>query len=395
MPDINSAMSVYIAGQNTKRKHYTGIDQADAYGNTLGQTLMGGFQYNYLSKAHTITAGSEYLFDYINDEIQLYNYLIDQETNQFGVFVQDDWKISSKFTVLGGIRIDKHNMIDNAVFNPRVSLLYKPFDFTQIRAGYATGFRAPQAFDTDLHIAFAGGGVSIIQLDDDLIEETSESYSFSFNFDKPSQKYIYGFSMDVFYTRLNDTFILEDNGLDEQGNMILLKQNGGGSNVMGITLEGRINYNNFIELDLGLTFQQSQYDEPVQWSSEVEGTIDYMRTPNEYGFYTLNFSPTKRASVSLSGVYTGSMLVPHYGGSIGTTYDHVITSNTFFDQSIKLSYELPIKSIKQDLQFFGGVKNIFNSYQDDFDIGRYRDSNFVYGPARPRSIFFGIRLQTL
>ena len=395
MPKINSSTSIYIAGQNTKRKHYTGIDQADAYGNTLGQTFMGGFQYDYLSNSHTLTAGAEYVFDYVNDEIRLYNYLIDQKTNQLGVFVQDDWKISSKFSALLGVRMDKHNMVDKLVLNPRIGLLFKPFDFTQVRASYSSGFRAPQAFDTDLHIAFAGGGVSLIRLDDDLKEETSDSYSFSINYDRPSETYIYGFTIDAFHTLLHDAFVLEDNGLDDQPNMIMLKRNGGGSTVQGLTLEGRINYNNYIELDLGLTVQKSKYDEPVQWSSELEGTTEYLRTPHDYGYYTLDISPIDRFSMSLSGVYTGSMLVPHFGGAPDVPNDQVIKSRTFFDQGIKISYEFPVTSIKQGLQFFGGIKNLFNAYQRDFDIGRYRDSNFVYGPARPTTIFFGIRLQPL
>ena len=395
MPKINSSTSIYIAGQNTKRKHYTGIDQADAYGNTLGQTFMGGFQYDYLSNSHTLTAGAEYVFDYVNDEIRLYNYLIDQKTNQLGVFVQDDWKISSKFSALLGVRMDKHNMVDKLVLNPRIGLLFKPFDFTQVRASYSSGFRAPQAFDTDLHIAFAGGGVSLIRLDDDLKEETSDSYSFSINYDRPSETYIYGFTIDAFHTLLHDAFVLEDNGLDDQPNMIMLKRNGGGSTVQGLTLEGRINYNNYIELDLGLTVQKSKYDEPVQWSSELEGTTEYLRTPNDYGYYTLDISPIDRFSMSLSGVYTGSMLVPHFGGAPDVPNDQVIKSRTFFDQGIKISYEFPVTSIKQGLQFFGGIKNLFNAYQRDFDIGRYRDSNFVYGPGRPTTFFFGFRLQPL
>jgi outer membrane receptor for ferrienterochelin and colicins len=395
MPGINSSISVYLAGQNTNRIHYTGIDQADAYGNTLGNTFMGGFQYNYLSSAHTMTAGVEYVFDYVNDEIPLYNYLIDQETKQLGMFFQDDWKISPKFNLLAGIRMDKHNMVEELVLNPRISLLYKLMDFAQLRASYSTGYRAPQTFDTDLHIAFAGGGVSIIRLDPELTKETSESFSFSLNYDRPSEKYIYGFSIDGFYTKLRDAFVLEEIGSDDQGNMILQKRNSAGSIVRGVSLEGRVNFNSYVELDMGVTFQSSQYLEPVQWSSEMEGSTDYLRTPNDYGYYTLEFSPVDRIAISFSGVYTGSMKVPHFGGAPGVPLDHVITSKKFFDQGIKLSYELPVSSINQGLQFFGGVKNIFNSYQDDFDIGRYRDSNFVYGPARPRTYYLGIRLQTL
>ena len=395
IPNISSSVNVFFSGQNTRRKHYTGIDQADAYGNTLGQTMIGGFQYNYLSKSHTITFGTEYLFDYVHDEIPLYNYLIDQETNQLGIFAQDDWKISSKLKILAGLRMDHHNMVDDLVFNPRASLLYNPIDFTQLRVSYSTGFRAPQAFDTDLHIAFAGGGVSLIQLDPDLKRENSESYTFSINYDRPSEKYIYGLTIDAFHTRLHDTFILEDDGVDDQGNMILAKRNGGGSSVQGLSLEGRMNYNNYVEFDLGFTFQNSYYDDPVQWSSEIEGITDYLRTPNQYGYYTLNISPIDQLSISLSGVYTGGMLVPHFGGAPGVPNDEVIISNTFFDQGIKVSYDFPIESIKQGLQLFGGIKNILNDYQDDFDIGRYRDSNFVYGPGRPRSVFFGIRMQSL
>jgi outer membrane receptor for ferrienterochelin and colicins len=38
------------------------------------------------------------------------------------------------------------------------------------------------------------------------------------------------------------------------------------------------------------------------------------------------------------------------------------------------------------------VSNIFNQYQDDFDKGKYRDSNYVYGPSKPRTIYFGLKL---
>lgn len=395
MPAINSSLSIYAAGQHTKRKHYTGIDQADAYGNTIGQTFMSGFQYNYLSKTNTFTAGAEFIHDFVNDEIPLYNFLVDQTTNQFGIFLQDEWKIAPAFTFLGGLRIDNHNLVDRPVFNPRMNILIKPFDFSQIRASYSTGFRAPQAFDTDLHIAFASGGVSFIQLDPDLKEETSRSYSLSFNYDRPTEKYIYGFTVEAFNTRLNDAFIIEEAGQDEEGNMILVKRNGTGSRVQGITMEGRLNFNNYVETTIGATFQQSNFDEPVQWSAELEGNSRYLRTPDNYGFYTLDINPAKRFNISFSGVFTGSMLVPHFGGAPGVPNDEVITSQLFFDQNIKFSYEIPLEGVKQNISLFTGAKNIFNSYQNDFDTGRYRDSNFVYGPARPMTIFFGVKLESL
>jgi outer membrane receptor for ferrienterochelin and colicins len=44
------------------------------------------------------------------------------------------------------------------------------------------------------------------------------------------------------------------------------------------------------------------------------------------------------------------------------------------------------------LQVFGGVKNILNAYQNDFDLGSERDPGYMYGPNLPRTIYFGIRI---
>jgi outer membrane receptor for ferrienterochelin and colicins len=47
------------------------------------------------------------------------------------------------------------------------------------------------------------------------------------------------------------------------------------------------------------------------------------------------------------------------------------------------------------ITFSGGVKNIFNSYQDDFDTGPTRDSNYIYGPGTPRTYFIGLKFGRL
>ena len=46
------------------------------------------------------------------------------------------------------------------------------------------------------------------------------------------------------------------------------------------------------------------------------------------------------------------------------------------------------------IELFGGVKNITNAYQDDFDSGKNRDSNYIYGPAAPRTFYIGLRLKS-
>ena len=409
--DSHTSFIIYTAGQFTGRKHFTGIypDEPDEiavyhanppYGTSKNYTIQTGAQANYalhdfISGTNTFTFGAEYLLDDVYDEIESYNYLTDQTTKNFGTYIQSDWSVNRRVTILTGIRADKHNFVENLILNPRISFLLKPNINTQFRFSWSTGFRAPQAFDADMHIAFAGGGIQTIELADDLKEERSQSWSTSINWDKPSEKHIFGFTVDGFFTRLRNAFILEEIGTDQEGNSLMQKQNGGNSYVTGATFELRANINRKLQTEAGITIQKSMYDEPVKWSEELPGEKQYLRSPGSYGYYTITWTPAKNFKAVLAGIYTGKMLVPHYGvpGNFGTPEnDGLIHSPYFLENNLKLSYSINVERLDSSVEFFGGIGNIFNQYQNDFDSGKYRDSGYIYGPAEPRSIFFGIKI---
>jgi outer membrane receptor for ferrienterochelin and colicins len=392
----NTSFSVYGSAQNTKRTHYTGMDHVDGWGHTKNHSFQGGVQVNhtvndFLGGKNTLTTGVEEQYEYTFDEIKAYDYLIDQKVNLVGAFLQSDWEVTRDFTVLSGIRINKSNRVKEAIVTPRLSMLYKLGTTTQFRASYARGFKAPQALETDMHMAFANGGVSVIRVSPDLIAETSNSFNASVDFNKASEKLIYGFTLDGFYTRLNNVFVLEEVGADENGNQQLLRKNGGIATVKGITLEGRLNYSQRFQLETGITLQKSEYGSPVAWSAELPGRTKYLRTPNVYGFYTLTILPQSRFNAALSGVLTGPMDIPHFAGAPGVDHDLVKISPTYLETNVKLSYRFTLPGIGQDLQLNAGVQNIFNQYQKDFDTGKNRDSNYIYGPGRPRTFFFGLK----
>ncbi|MGQ1784281.1 TonB-dependent receptor [Saccharicrinis sp. GN24d3] len=415
-----SSFAAYLALQRTDRDHYTGIVpdvgelsgsgedlyekhiKEPPYGVTDNQTYIGGIQLNhmlsdFISGKNNLTFGLEYNYDMVDDEILAYQYIIDQTTKNFGTFLQSDWAINRKLTLLTGVRADKHNMVDELILSPRVSLLYKLSNW-QFRTGWSTGFRPPQAFDADMHIAFAGGGIQKVQLAADLKEERSKSWSASINYDYPHKHFIFGFTLEGFYTNLNNAFILEEMGVDEDGNSILEKRNGDGSTVKGGTVEVRGNYNRKVQLEAGATIQTSRFDEAVEWSEELSGEKDYLRTPQEYGYYTLTYTPRSGFKAALSGVYTGSMLIPHFGvpDDPGTPeQDALITSSSFLENNLKLSYQYDWFEKGMSIELFTGVQNIFNEYQDDFDTGKNRDSGYIYGPSRPRTVFIGLKLSSL
>ena len=404
-----SSLITYAAWQSTVRDHYTGIipDENEAllehlenppYGTSDVTTFNTGVQLNhkinkFLTGENVFTLGTEFIYDEVSDAIPAYNYLIDQTTRNYGTFLQSDWKIAKNITLLSGVRMDIHNLVNQPTFSPRASLLYKLKKNTQFRVNYGAGFRAPQAFDADLHIAFAGGGVSRVILSTDLIPEKSQSLSGSINYDMPTDKFILGFTLEGFYTRLNRAFYLAPIGEDEFGELFE-KQNGQGATVTGGTLELRANYNRKAQLEAGITIQTSEFDEEVAYIDGLDGIKEFVRTPNEYGFATLSFTPNKRINANMNYIYTGSMLVTHFSGASNQPVDEIISSASFSEVSFKFAYSIGLKKINSKIELYTGVKNILNAYQDQFDIGKNRDSNFVYGPSQPRTIFIGIKLKS-
>jgi len=402
--NFDSSLITYLAYQNTNREHYTGIKPDDGieldvflnnppYGNSYVKTLNTGFQLNHMISPffdgdNVLTLGVDYLHDRVFDEIPSYNYLVDQESKDLGIFLQSDWEINQKLSLLTGLRADFHNYVDKTIYSPRASLLYKANDNLQFRFGYGTGFRAAQALDTDLHIAFAGGGISRVSLSPDLNEEKSESLNLSVNYDKAKENWIAGFTVDLFYNQLQNAFILQPISQDEFGE-VFEKQNGQGAVIKGINLEARANFNRVIQLEGGYTIQSSRFDNTVEYIEGISGIKEFIRTPNNYGYAVLTHTKGNISS-TLNYVYTGSMKVPHFAGAPNQLVDEIVTTNSFSELSLKFNYNIPTDLVSLDLYI--GIKNIFNQYQSDFDIGKNRDSNYVYGPAKPRATYFGVML---
>ena len=406
----NSSFITYLAGQQTTRKHYTGIVPDDSagilvhmfnppYGYTYNTTLQAGTQLNhrvseFLGGKNVFTFGVEYVYDDVLDTIPAYNYEIDQTTGIFGAFFQSDWEIRNGLTFLAGVRADKHNLVDRAILSPRLSLLYKLRTFTQFRLTWGTGFRAPQAFDADMHIAFAGGGVSRISLSPGLVEERSNSFSGSVNYDKATEKFIAGFTLEGFYTKLNNAFYLQPIGEDEFGDMFE-KRNGAGASVQGGTLELRSNYNKKIQVEAGYTLQSSLFDEPIEHIEGEEPKREFLRTPNQYGYLTFSLTPADQFNAAITGVYTGPMELVHFAGAPEQSADEYVTSFAFYELNLKVGYTIKAERVDTGIEVFAGIKNITNAYQNDFDTGKNRDSGYVYGPGTPRTYYIGLRLRSL
>ena len=91
--------------------------------------------------------------------------------------------------------------------------------------------------------------------------------------------------------------------------------------------------------------------------------------------------------------YTGEMLVPYFGPKLSELEQAdgiLVHTDDFYDLGVKLRYEFALGSTK--IAVSGGMKNVLNAYQKDFDQGEYRDPAYIYGPGLPRSIFAGVTI---
>lgn len=118
-----------------------------------------------------------------------------------------------------------------------------------------------------------------------------------------------------------------------------------------------------------------------------------LRTPDFYGYFTATVNPLKRLSASLSGTYTGSMLVGRAGIDKGPGVREPVALYTpeFFTLSLKMAYDIPVYKLVT-LQVCAGIQNNTDACLDDFDKGWNRDSGYIYGPGMPKSYFVGAKI---
>ena len=406
-PDEKNRLSAYFSFQTTSRKSYYGgigegtDDDRDAagkaYGTTHDFTYVAGAQYVHnfsklLFMPSDLTLGAEYNFDGLKDVILGYDRHFKQDVHIGSFFFQNEWK-SKQWGFLVGGRLDKHNLVDNIIFSPRANLRYNPTDNLNFRLTYAGGFRAPQAFDEDLHVGVVGGERLVTVLADKLKEERSNSFSISADIYHKFGNVQTNLLVEGFYTDLDNVFALRQlDRPDAQGNTVQERYNAYGAKVFGLNIEGKAMFTRWFSLQAGFTIQKSLYDEAIAWNDEVpeQKYKKMMRSPNRYGYFTATFTPVKRFTASITGNYTGSMFIGHAAGS-GVEEPKAVDTPDFMELNMKLAYDIPVSKYLT-LQVNGGIQNIANSYQKDFDKGWNRDSNYIYGPSLPRSYYVGVKI---
>ena len=166
MGDVNLQLSAFARNSST---HFTPDTVGDLYFDGVASDVnrkiySGGFEGDLsyaLNQKHTLRGGVLVLDEYASTHTTTTVFPVDSDGNptgsaypitdnsglhalDYGLYIQDEWKISSKLTLNGGVRFDGvDSLVDENQASPRVNAVFKATDATTLHAGYARYFTPP------------------------------------------------------------------------------------------------------------------------------------------------------------------------------------------------------------------------------------------------------------
>ncbi|HFB98131.1 MAG TPA: TonB-dependent receptor, partial [Bryobacterales bacterium] len=292
-------------------------------------------------------------------------------------------RVGARTILLGGFRVDRFNKLRRWIVSPRAGFKHSVTGNLNWRVSISTGFRAPEIFNEDLHVAQVGGEGFLIENSPGLREEKSVSLSAGLDYVGRVGRRPYRMGANFFWTDLRNNFQLIEVPSPVPGSRLLLRVNGPGSYVRGVDFDANVSLSPRLSLRGGATLQVARYKEP----EEQFGSLSFFRSPERYGFFGLDWILPGRVELTSTTEFLGPMLVPHYAGYIPE--DRLERTQSFVVVNAVVSKLLAV-SDKARLRVFLNINNIADTYQPDLDRGPNRDSSYVYGPTQMRRVILGL-----
>ncbi|MEO6683610.1 MAG: TonB-dependent receptor [Ginsengibacter sp.] len=307
-----------------------------------------------------------------------------------GIFLQDEFTINSKNTLLAGYRYDydKHHGI---VHSPRMAYKYSPHKNHTLRASFGTGFRIVNLFTED-HAALSGAREVVIK--NELKPERSLNGNVNYVLKIPTDHFFAGVDITGFYSYFTNK-ILPD--FDSDPKQIIYDNLNGYAISKGISLNTDFTFHFPLKVLAGVTWMDV-YQQEENDHGKLEKS-DQVHAPKWSGTFVATYQFPKKLTIDLTGNWNGPMRLPILPNDYRPEY-----SPWFSIINLQIS-----KKLANGMEIYGGIKNLFNFLPEDpimrafdpFDkvaddpinnpYGYTFDPNYNYASLQGIRGFLGIR----
>lgn len=351
---------------------------------------------------HNLLAGMAHRYTWFEDNTTAtHNGKTPFVTQTPGIFIQDLWKTGKHTTLLLGYRLDidktksANNTHTNVVHSPRIAFKYQTPNSATLRTSVGSGYRVVNIFSED-HRALSGQYTAT--LGETLKPEKSLSATIDYDGRMATENFGLTYNLGLHYTHFFNKIYPKRN--DRERTLIYYNVDGDEyAKSLGATLDIALNFYFPLKLTAGITYNKAQLveHEREQASNEkIKGSQrkahDFEFSPRWMGVYSASYLFPKNFITELTGEWKGPMLLPIQENDPRPKY-----SPWFMKVNLQL-----IKKLKEGLEIYGGVKNLFNyvpgpylvDTQDpfgDIESPLEFDTEYNYTPQQGRTGYLGLR----
>lgn len=261
----------------------------------------------------------------------------------FGAFIQDQWEINEKNTLLLGYRFD-YDKIHHSVHSPRFAWKFSPNPYHTLRLNFGTGFRVVNLFTED-HAALTGSREVVIR--SDLKPERSINGNLNYIWKIPVADRLINLDASAFYTYFSNKIVGD---FDSEPDKIIYDNLLGYGVSRGLSLNIDYSFSFPLSVNLGVTY----LDVYQKFDGENE-KIQQLHAPKWSGTYGLTYKFPSNLTIDFTGQFYGPMRLPILPNDYRPEYSPLYSlANIQFSKSFKSGFEV-----------YCGIKNVFNFTPND------------------------------
>jgi outer membrane receptor for ferrienterochelin and colicins len=308
------------------------------------------WRWNKKIQSHELLAGIPLRYTFYDDNTpgtaNIYNQNKPGHSFLPGIFIQDEWLLNKKVTILGGLRYD-YNSDHGSIFTPRLSCKYKPDKTNTIRLSGGNGYRVVNLFTED-HAALTGARKVIIA--SALKPEQSWNGNINYTAFVRHKKGFINFDVSAFYTYFTNK-IVGDYFTDATS--IIYDNLDGYAVSKGITVNTDFNFTNGIKIMSGVTLMDVYQIDKTSDGEKLK--TPQLFAPKISGTFTISYTLAKQnIAIDLTGKLNGPMYLPVVPGDFRSEQ-----SPWYCIMNLQFT-----KSFATGLELYAGAKNLLGFIPD-------------------------------